>query len=402
MQNKVLALLAAMTVLLTGCMEIGTPYEGDIHLITIRAVYPEGYEVHAGASVTIKGIYNDAVYSLTTGEDGLVSTNVANGLYSVSVQERSGNHLFNGRLDKVVVSDENVNVNVNLFHSIAGKLVIKELYCGGCPKLPEEGTYQSDQYLIVHNNDQYTAYLDGLCLGTLSPYNSNASNPWIDAQGNLPDFAPVIQAIWRIGGTGTSFPLEPGGDAVICLRGAINHAAQYPMSVNLNKPGYFVCYNPVYFPNPTYHPAPGDQITEDHYLEVVIKTGQANAYTLSINSPTLILFRPEDGTDIHDYVAQPEHLVQVPGSAIDRVVTIPLDWIIDGMEVFNGGSSDNRKRLHSKIDAGSVSLSETFKGRSLMRNTDFDATRQMGFEVLSDTNNSTLDFYEREVQSLHE
>ena len=402
MQNKVLALLAAMTVLLTGCMEIGTPYEGDIHLITIRAVYPEGYEVHAGASVTIKGIYNDAVYSLTTGEDGLVSTNVANGLYSVSVQERSGNHLFNGRLDKVVVSEENVNVDVNLFHSIAGKLVIKELYCSGCPKLPEEGTYQSDQYLIVHNNDQYTAYLDGLCLGTLSPYNSNASNPWIDAQGNLPDFAPVIQAIWRIGGTGTSFPLEPGADAVICLRGAINHAAQYPMSVNLNKPGYFVCYNPVYFPNPTYHPAPGDQITEDHYLEVVIKTGQANAYTLSINSPTLILFRPEDGTDIHDYVAQPEHLVQVPGSAIDRVVTIPLDWIIDGMEVFNGGSSDNRKRLHSKIDAGSVSLSETFKGRSLMRNTDFDATRQMGFEVLSDTNNSTLDFYEREVQSLHE
>jgi len=402
MQNKVLALLAALTVLLTGCMEIGTPYEGDIHMITIRAVYPEGFDVHAGASVTIKGIYNDAVYALTTGEDGLVSTNLANGLYSVSVQERNGNHLFNGTLDKVVVSNKNVNVDVNLFHSIAGKLVIKELYCGGCPKLPEEGTYQSDQYVIVHNNDQYTAYLDGLCLGTLSPYNSNTANPWIDAQGNLPDFAPVIQAIWRIGGTGTSFPLEPGADAVICLRGAINHAAQYPMSVNLNKPGYFVCYNPVYFPNPTYHPAPGDQITEDHYLEVVIKTGQANAYTLSINSPTLILFRPEDGTDIHDYVAQPEHLVQVPGSAIDRVVTIPLDWIMDGMEVFNGGSSDNRKRLHSKIDAGSISLSETFKGRSLMRNTDYDATRQMGFEVLSDTNNSTLDFYEREVQSLHE
>ena len=280
MQNKVLALLAALTVLLTGCMEIGTPYEGDIHMITIRAVYPEGFDVHAGASVTIKGIYNDAVYALTTGEDGLVSTNLANGLYSVSVQERNGNHLFNGTLDKVVVSNKNVNVDVNLFHSIAGKLVIKELYCGGCPKLPEEGTYQSDQYVIVHNNDQYTAYLDGLCLGTLSPYNSNTANPWIDAQGNLPDFAPVIQAIWRIGGTGTSFPLEPGADAVICLRGAINHAAQYPMSVNLNKPGYFVCYNPVYFPNPTYHPAPGDQITEDHYLEVVIKTGQANAYTL--------------------------------------------------------------------------------------------------------------------------
>ena len=37
-----------------------------------------------------------------------------------------------------------------------------------------------------------------------------------------------------------------------------------------------------------------------------------------------------------------------------------------------------------------------------MRNTDYEASKQMGFEVLSDTNNSTLDFYEREVQSLHE
>lgn len=402
MQTKVLTLLAALTVLLTGCMDIGTPFEGDVHVITVRAVYPEGYDLHAGARVTIKGISNNAVYALTTGADGLVTSHVANGLYSVSVQERSGNHLFNGTVDKVVVANENVNVDVKLFHSIAGKLVIKELYCGGCPKLPEEGTYQSDQYLIIHNNDANTTYLDGLCLGTLSPYNSNTANPWIDAQGNLPDFAPVIQAIWRIGGTGTSFPLEPGADAVICLRGAINHAAQYPLSVNLNKPGYFVCYNPVYFPNPTYHPAPGDQITEDHYLEVVIKTGQANAYTLSINSPAVVLFRPEEGTDIYDFVAQPNHLVQVPGSAIDRVVTIPLDWIIDGMEVFNGGSSDNRKRLHSLVDSGSVTLSETFKGHSLMRNTDYEATNQMGFEVLSDTNNSTLDFYEREVQSLHE
>ena len=230
MQTKVLTLLAALTVLLTGCMDIGTPFEGDVHVITVRAVYPEGYDLHAGARVTIKGISNSAVYALTTGADGLVTSHVANGLYSVSVQERSGNHLFNGTVDKVVVANENVNVDVKLFHSIAGKLVIKELYCGGCPKLPAEGTYQSDQYLIIHNNDANTTYLDGLCLGTLSPYNSNTANPWIDAQGNLPDFAPVIQAIWRIGGTGTSFPLEPGADAVICLRGAINHAAQYPLS----------------------------------------------------------------------------------------------------------------------------------------------------------------------------
>ena len=37
---------------------------------------------------------------------------------------------------------------------------------------------------------------------------------------------------------------------------------QYPviqgLSVNLNKPDYFVCYNSTYFNNTVYHPAPGN------------------------------------------------------------------------------------------------------------------------------------------------
>ncbi len=402
MQNKAITLLAACLLLLTGCMRLRTPYEGDVHQITVRALYPQGYEPQGGAIVTIASLYTDLFYALYTDSEGRAHTRIPNGLYSITVQDNKGSHIFNGTLDKVLVSGEDLTVDVNLFHSFAGNLVIKEIYCGGCPKLPEEGTYQSDQYIIVHNNDGQTAYLDGLCLGTLSPYNSTAANPWADAQGNLPDFAPVIQAVWMVGGNGESFPIEPGKDAVICLRGAINHAAQYPLSVNLNRPGYFVCYNPVYFPNPTYHPAPGDQIAPDHYLEVVIKTGQANAYTLSVNSPTLVLFRPPEGTDIHDFVAREENLVQVPGSSIDRVVTVPLDWILDGVEVFNGASSNNRKRLPSRIDAGSVSLMEIFMGHTLMRVIDPKETARKGFEVLLDTNNSSMDFYESKVQSLHE
>ena len=402
MQTKVLTLVLAASVLLAGCMDVGQPYSGDIYQITVQAEYPAGYAAHAGATISIAGINSDLTYSLTAGSDGSARTHIPNGIYRITVNEQNGNSIFNGTLDKVIVSGGDVTARVPLLHSRAGLLVIKELYCGGCSKAPQEGTYQSDQYLIVHNNDAHTAYLDGLCLGTLSPYNSNANNPWLDAQGNLPDFAPVIQAVWMIGGNGNTFPLAPGADAVICLRGAINHAAQYPQSVNLNKPGYFVCYNSVHFPNPSYHPVPGDQIREDHYLEVVVKTGQANAYTLSINSPVLILFRPDEGTDIHEYVARPESLVQVPGSSIDKVVAVPYDWIIDGVEVFNGSSSSNHKRLSPAVDAGYVLLSETFKGYTLMRHTDEEASAGKGFEVLVDTNNSSSDFYERKQQSLHE
>ena len=402
MQTKVLTLLMAASVLLTGCMDLGNPYADNLNQITVQTVYPAGVEGRQGAKVTIEGVSTVINYTLYTGTDGTATTHVPNGIFRITVSDQAGSSLYNGSVDKLVISGEDMMVQIPMIRSVRGQVVIKELYCGGCSKEPKEGTYQSDQYVIVHNNDIQTAYLDGLCLGTLSPYNSNANNPWVDKDGNLPDFAPVIQAVWRIGGNGHSFPLEPGEDAVICFRGAIDHTAQYPRSVNLNKPDYFVCYNPVYFPNTTYHPIPGNQIREDHYLEVVIKTGQANAYTLSINSPVLILFRPQDGADIYDFVAQPENLIQVPGSSIDRVVATPLDWIEDGVEVFNGSSSSNNKRLDPSVDAGHVLLSTTFKGHTLRRSEDIEATKARGFEVLMDTNNSTNDFYESFKQSLSE
>lgn len=399
MQNKILGLLLALLAA-TGCMEFDAPYTSGLNRITVTARYPEGTQARAGAMVLIRGISSGSSYNLLTDASGEASTTLPSGIYRVAISDRDGTDVYNGTADKVIVGHEDLTVEVTMHYSKAGVIVIKELYCGGCSKAPEEGTYQSDQYIIVHNNDLEQHFLDGLCLGTLSPYNSNAANPWTDADGNLPDFLPVIQAVWRIPGTGTSFPLEPGEDAVICLRGAIDHSAQYPLSVNLNKAGYFVCYNPVYFPNPLYHPVPGDQISPERYLEVVVKMGQANAYTLSINSPTLVLFRPE-GTSLEDFIAQDGHLVQVPGSTVDRVVTVPPEWVVDAMEVFNGGSSDNHKRLPSSVDAGYVLLSETYKGRTLMRKTDEVISEAFGFEVLQDTNNSTEDFYESETQSLH-
>ena len=399
MQNKILIAALIAPLLLAGCMELGKPYADGLSDFTVRAVYPDGYSARAGAVVTVESISGGSAYKLETNASGVAATKLPNGIYRVTVHDRDGSDVFNGTAEKVIISGTDISLDISLLHSKAGTLVIKELYCGGCSKVPEEGTYQADQYLILHNNDSETTYLDGLCLGTLSPYNSNSANPW-EVDGELPDFVPIIQALWRVGGTGTRFPVAPGEDVVICLRGAIDHAAQYPMSVNLNQPDYFVCYNPVYFPNPMYHPVPGDKISEDRYLEVVVKSGQANAYTVSLNSPAFVIFRPQD-VDIYDFVAQDGHLVQIPGSSVDRVVTVPVDWVIDGIEVFNGGSSDNHKRLSPAIDAGYVILSETFKGRTLMRKVDEAASETAGYEILVDSNNSTEDFYERETQSLH-
>ena len=388
-----------MVLLAAGCMEMKdtNPYEGGLHVLTVAAQWPGDEVVQAEAEVLVEDMNTGSRYSSVMNIGSVAVFNLPNGLYRVNLSGRNGSDVFNASADKVVLSGSDLRLEMRVSVSKAGSIVIKEIYCGGCMKLPLEGNYQADQYFILHNNHFEVQYLDGLCFGTLSPYNSSGGNPW----GTMPDFLPIIQAVWQFPGDGDDFPLQPGEDAVVCVKGAIDHAAQYPLSVNLNKPDYFVCYNQTYFPNTTYHPVPGDKISADRYLEVVIKTGKANAYTWSISSPTLVLFKATD-VDIRDFVTLPENVTPVPGSSVDNVVKVPFEWVLDAVEVFDGGSVSNQKRIDPSLDAGYVLQTDTFLGRSLMRKVDEGASASGGYEVLVDTNNSLNDFYETEKQSLHE
>jgi len=394
--------------LLAGCMDMNdsNPFDGDLHILKISSVWPEGMQVRGEADVLVEDMNNGSRYSGRTDMEGNAEFNLPDGLYRVNLSGRADDMVFNASADKVVLSGGTRTLSLSISVSKAGSIVIKEVYCGGCKKLPEEGNYQADQYIILHNNHFETCHLDGLCFGTLSPYNSMGSNPWITTdpetgESTLPDFVPVIQAVWQFPGDGDDFPLAPGEDAVVCLGGAIDHAAQYPLSVNLNKPDYFVCYNTTYFPNTSYHPAPGSNVSVERYLDVVIKMGKANAYTASISSPAIVLFRAE-GVSIQDHVADPDNITPVPGSMSDNVVKIPFEWIQDAVEVFDARSTDNKKRLVPSLDAGYVLQTDSFLGRSLMRRVDEEASAYSGYEVLADTNNSLNDFYETEKQSLHE
>ncbi len=396
--------------LLNGCAEIDkeAPYDTQLRTLTVTAEYPDGYAQYAreGVTVRVEDIDRGNSYTARTDQDGAARFTLTNGVYRVQMSDKADKDIFNGLADKVRLIGGDLSLNLPLAHSKAGTIVIKEIYCGGCKRLPFEGNYQSDKYIILHNNDSQVQYLDGICFGTLDPYNSQGTNVWIsqdEATGAtlFPDFVPVVQCVWQFGGTGESFPLQPGEDAVVVVCGAIDHTAQYPLSVNLNKAGYFVCYNPVYFWNTLYHPAPGDQISADRYLDVVIKTGQANAYTFSVYSPATVIFKPV-GTTMQEYVQGADNVTQKPGSTVDRVVKVPLDWVMDGVEVYYGGSSNNKKRVPPAVDAGYVTQSSLYDGRTLFRRTDEEASAEAGYEVLTDTNNSSADFYEREKQSLHE
>ena len=404
MMKKFTYMLLALIVA-SSCLNLDrfNPYSSDIHSLTI-SLSLEGGTAAAGVSINVEDIMNGNSFTAVSDEKGRAVFSLVNGLYRIRVNCKIGQVLYNGTLDRVRLSGQEENKSLILSKVVLSDLVIKEIYCGGCKKLPQEGDYQCDKYIIIHNNSAETVHLDSLCLGMYYPYNSNANNPWVskDPEGNIvyKDFVPAADARWQFPGDGSKFPLEPGQDAVIAVNGAIDHSAQYPLSVNLNNEDYFVCYNTTYFPNTSYHPAPGDKIRQDHILEVVVKTGIGNAYPLSINSPAVFLFKSK-GMSAKEFTQLPESIQYIPGSTSLKVACVPLDWVIDAVEVFNGQSSANMKRVAPVLDAGYVKLEGSYMGHSLVRKKDEEKSAEAGYEVLLDTNNSSEDFYESETALLH-
>ena len=382
-----------------------SPYEDALLNLEVQLVFPEqfaGEEFGEGIEVTVEEVTTSNRYTAATDRQKSARFRVVRGVYRISASHKAADAVFNGMADRIRLTDGDVTMPLTLKYSRPGTLIIKEIYCGGCSKAPEEGTFQSDKYFIIHNNSYETLYLDGLCWGMLDPYNSNSVNVWTDEAGNFREYAPLCEAVWRFRGSGTEFPLGAGEDAVVAVNGAVDHAVQYPLSVNLNNEKYFVCYDPILFPNVTYHPTPGDRVSQSRYLEVVRKTGQSNAFPMSINSPTIVLFRAPEEIDMAEYLNNDElSIVQKPGAAA-RCMKIPWEWITDGVEVYNGSATSNYKRLPDDVDAGFVTLSRSFTGHTLHRRLDETATAAAGYEIYQDTNNSSNDFYEREVQSLHQ
>lgn len=401
------AAVAAMS--LGGCVSLDAEaqYARSLHTLDVHVAWPGDDASYMREGVGVKvadNVTGNTFFADTDGEGHALFT-LPEGFYNVSVSDIvSPNTIFNGSADRVRVTGGDARLRLELLRVATSPLVIREIYCGGCTKYPEVGTYQSDKYVIIHNNSSETQYLDGLCFATLDPYNSSGINVWVTTDPETgssvyPEFLPVIECIWQFGGSGSDFPLAGGDGAVIAINGAIDHTEQFPESVNLNDSRYFVCYDQVLFPNTMYHPAPGDKIEPSHYLRVVIKTGRANAYTYSMNSPATIIFRAQ-GCDIGEYVQREDAVIQKPGSSNDRVVKIPPSWVLDAVEVYNGSTSSNKKRLPPQLDAGYVVFSGTFNGHTLHRHLDEVSTAREGFAVYADTNNSSADFYERDTQSL--
>ena len=395
----------------------------------------------SGLDVQLRNISTGSVFIEKTDQKGTATFSVSPGLYEASTSQTrytTGNeyYSFNGTSGQItVMKDQQTVVAINMKRAVISRLVIKELYCGGC--MADDGItpFFYDKCVILYNNSAEVASYDNLCFGIAAPANAQATNNNYTPEGRLnyegEGFTPVWNGIWYFPATLT---IEPYSQIVVNIHGAINNTLSYSQSVNFANADYYCMFDPESgYNNQRYCPTPSEVIPTSHYLKAAV-FGQGNAWPLSNSSPAIVLFQTK-GVVPADFAANTANYWFDGGnsSAIKRCVKVPNNWIIDAIEVFSSDYATSYvKRLTADIDAGYVWMTNK-KGYAIYRNVDRQATeslpenegrlvynyalgvddstdpsgidaeasRNKGAHIIyQNTNNATNDFHERQTCSL--
>lgn len=356
-------------------------------VLRIGIEFPENFQNISRAGVEVK-LYNTAsgrYYTSVTNAEGIASLNVEYGFYDAIVQyqlvEDYNTYIFNGRYSNIVLAPDLENFNdfysLPLTYALKSNLIIKELYFGGC--MTDDGiTYHNDNYMSLYNNSAQVAYLDGICLGYVTPITSAAKSNFVKEDGTLMDQLPVAMMAWQIPGNGQDYPIQPGEEVIIAVN-AVNHKARHSQSVDLSH-AKFAFYNI----NLSMQEAPAPGVIS---LDQIWK-GPGEAYGLVPNGgPAMILFKiPGDAVA---YASDASHLMQDPVTHTGSYnLMIDKEWVLDGIECIQSKSSVY-KRLTDNIDAGFICQESRYSGLSVQRKV--EKTEADGRIVYKDTNNSSED-----------
>ena len=405
--------------------------------VTVTLNYPEGVAAQEGAKVTVRNTVTDASFDGVTDANGSALFQLPAGAYEASASETRTvdyeTYVYNGINSAVTVTTGTpVSVKINMIASKSSALLIKELYIGGCPDDAGGKGFNFDQSVILYNNSSEAIDLKEVAFAMVNPYNATESNK--DYENGVLKYEnagwiPAGMGLWYFP---NSVILEPGKQIVVVHTGAIDNTKTYSQSINYANADYYACYNPgIGWNNVRYYPTPSEVIPTSHYLKGMA-WGLGNTWVLSQLSPAYFIFHTAEGTALKDFIDSKDNEDNYGGSTNMNRKKIPVEWIIDGIEVFKYGLDGQKKRLTAAVDAGYINLTGRL-GHTLYRNVDKDATEalaenagkivysySLGYDgstdpsgidaeasikngariVYKDTNNSTNDFHERVKSSL--
>ena len=350
------------------------------------------------------------VFSQPTDAEGTATFQVPVGVYDIVVShvsqpEDGWRTVYNGTASNVtVMKDDDCFVTLTLSTATTSAVLIRELYVGGCQRDDGSGWFYRDKYVIIANNSDQRIVLPGLCLAIATPYNSYSLNMNYDESGHLnyenEGFVPAASSFWYFQGEEVAF--EPWEEKVIALNGAIDHTLTYSNSINLAQPEYYCTFDIEHYSSTAAYPSPSELIPTSHYLKAVKYGDQMeSAWPLSNTSPAFFIFTPPAGMTPLEFGNDATNVWYDEGRVLATFACrkVPVENILDGVEVFSTAWDEAYKRLTASVDVGAVYMTARY-GHSVERRIDEQESKRQGHTVYLDTNNSTTDFYEREHASL--
>lgn len=235
---------------------------------------------------------------------------------------------------------EALSLTLPLEVTAKGRLIIEELYFGGCLRPDGKATYVADQYITVANNSDDIYYLDGLCIGQVAPATTSRPSAWM-LHTDMKEI-PLYLMCWQFPGGGTDYPLLPGERQVIAPQ-AIDHttgSGGVPASLDLSRVEWAFWDSKL----------TGSKITAGVKPLSLIWRGSGTSYLLTISGPTVLLFRPE--SDMTAWASDPSHLRTEPGQSSKMLyLHIPAAWVLDAPNFVSSEATVVNSRLPLAMDA---------------------------------------------------
>lgn len=319
----------------------------------------------------------------------LVIDSVIPGIWDVLLSGRAKNDngesfLMSGSLSKeVILKDQSLEMSASGIG--VTPLVFSEIYYSGS-RTVKNTVWFRDQFYEIYNNSLDRIYLDGLYFATLVPTATTSKvATWPAEDGDNYVYA---DRVWKIPGSGTDYPLEPGESFVIAQFAANQQLDIY----NPNSP--VNCYSAEFEFNMNNANFP-DQPAAD--MEHVFYDGKADMgtvpqYLTPVFGGAYVIFRPKKG-EMYDPVNDKNMQTKDLSGNLSKTkvfAKVPISDVLDAVEAGRNEVDIQRKRMPSILDAGMTYVGSTYIGQSVARK--LVDTNEDGTPILEDTNNSTEDF----------
>lgn len=397
-------LIAFVCTILTGCTQAFDNLSGaeDVEYISIGVnmhISLSDLESRSDLIVKLDNYDENLHETIVVTDENAVIDNVLPGIYTVSVSatgldEVGFEYILNGNLVNVALVENGQQLDIDLLGLKKSSLIFKELYFAGS-KTASNTNYFKDNYYELYNNSTSTVYLDGVHMANLQPTTASTSLPvWPEEDGNNYAYA---SRVWKVGGSGTDYPLLPGESAVFALFAANHQLDIYnPVSpVDLSVAEFEFHMGSANYPDqPAYN-------MEHVFYNGKSEIGTVPQWLCSVFGPAMVIFRVPEG-ETWDPVNDPNlSTTNLATTSKTLYAKIPVEYVLDAVECGHNETYMNAKRVPAVLDAGMTWVGTTYCGLSVTRRfaTDENGNPEInsfGAYVYMDTNNSTDDF-EREV-----